>query len=139
MVERISFVVFGEPNSLKRHRAFRRGDGLVMVDPSKADKHDFLSQALKFKPSKPLSVPFKLVVRAFFKRPKAHYLKGKPRKDAPFFCVKTPDADNLLKFVGDALNSIFWEDDRFIAEATITKCYAEVPRVEVDIVEFGWG
>lgn len=131
----ISFTVYGEPNSLKRHRSYRRGDALIMVDPSKVDKQDFLTHAIKHKPSVPISVPLCLVVNAFFARPKNHFNKKGLKKSAPLYCSKTPDADNILKFVGDALNSVFWVDDKLIVEAVVTKRYSDSPRVEVSISE----
>lgn len=131
----INFTVFGEPNSLKRHRAFRRGKALVMVDASKTDKQDFLAQAIKNKPKKPLDVPIILEVHAFFMRPKAHFNKKGLKNNAPHFCSKTPDIDNILKFVGDALNKVFWTDDKLIVRAICSKRYDDVPRVEIMIKE----
>ena len=133
MTKNISFTVYGEPSSLKRHRAYRRGQAMIMVDPSKEDKQDFLTQAIKNRPSKPLSDALKLEVKAFFKRPKSHYNKKGLKTNAPIHCTKIPDADNLLKFVGDALNAVFWDDDKQITHAVITKAYSETPRVEVNI------
>ena len=109
---------------------------MIMVDPSKTDKQDFLTQAIKYKPNKPLDVPINLEVNAFFSRPKNHYdSKKELKKNAPYYCSKTPDADNLLKFVGDALNKIFWDDDKFIVIACCSKFYSDTPRVEVKVKE----
>lgn len=133
----ISFTVYGEPSSLKRHRAYRRGAALIMVDPSKVDKQDFLTQAIKHKPDKPICDAIRLDVKAFFARPKNHYNKKGLKPNAPLYCVKTPDADNILKFVGDALNSVFWSDDKVIAEGVISKQYCDVPRMEINIIWLG--
>ena len=38
-----------------------------------------------------------------------------------------PDADNVLKTVGDALNGIVWKDDSQIVSASINKRYGVQP------------
>ena len=47
--------------------------------------------------------------------------------------TKTPDADNLAKFVCDSLNGVFWRDDSIVCELTVTKAYNNVPRTEIVI------
>jgi Holliday junction resolvase RusA-like endonuclease len=44
-----------------------------------------------------------------------------------------PDADNIAKLVGDALNGIAWRDDAQIARATVEKFYGDEPRLAVRI------
>jgi len=47
-----------------------------------------------------------------------------------------PDIDNCIKFVFDALNKLFWKDDRFIERVTAVKCFGSTePRTEVVIME----
>lgn len=45
--------------------------------------------------------------------------------------MKKPDADNILKIVCDALNSIAYRDDAQIVDAQVSKYYSIQPRVEV--------
>lgn len=108
---------------------------MIQVDPSKTDKQDFLTHAFKHRPKTPMRGAIKLTVNTYFARPKSHYNKKGLKKDAPVYSVKIPDVDNLLKFVGDALNTVFWEDDKLICEAVIVKKYSDTPRVEVSITE----
>lgn len=135
---KISFVVPGEPQALKRHRTFRRGANIGSYDPSKGDKADFLAKALAARPASPIDgVPIDLKVTAIFSRPKSHYGTGKNSKKlkayADVYHTKKPDADNVLKFVKDALNGVFWRDDCLVARATITKLYAQDPQVLVSV------
>lgn len=45
--------------------------------------------------------------------------------------AKKPDADNILKIVCDALNTVAYKDDTQIVDAIVTKYYSDHPRVEV--------
>lgn len=50
---------------------------------------------------------------------------------------KKPDWDNVGKIVCDALNGVAFHDDAQIVDGRTIKRYADVPRVEVVIVEVG--
>lgn len=130
----IKFEVLGEPKALKRHRM---GKGFNF-DPSKNDKSDFLWMSKKYAPPTPLDQPLKVILRFNFPRPKAHFGTGKNsgilKVNAPLFHTARPDADNLIKFVLDALNSIYWRDDSVIAELEVVKVYSDKPRTEIEIL-----
>ncbi|NTV02460.1 MAG: RusA family crossover junction endodeoxyribonuclease [Chlorobiaceae bacterium] len=138
---RIRFSVPGNPKALKRHRSFihNRTGRITQLDQSAGDKADFLAAALGNRPHEPFKGPVKLSVVAVFQRPKSHFGTGKNtdkmRDDAPLLHVKKPDADNVLKFIKDALNGVFWVDDCQVCVATITKAYGEFPQVDVTIEE----
>lgn len=51
--------------------------------------------------------------------------------DGRVYHVKKPDADNLIKFVKDALNKIAWHDDSQVAKLRGVKVYADVPKTVV--------
>ena len=56
-----------------------------------------------------------LDVRLYFKRAKSHYKKdGTLKANAPKHVLKTPDVDNCLKFVQDALEPTVIENDKLI-------------------------
>lgn len=58
----------------------------------------------------------------------------KKRKDMENSLVrpaKKPDADNILKVVCDALNTIAYKDDAQIVDAQVSKYYSNQPRIEV--------
>ncbi len=131
----ISFTVKGNPQALKRHRTVRRGKFIGQYDPSQDDKADFLSLAHKFAPEKPIDLPIKLRVVCVFQRPKNHYRTNGEVKhqfqDQPH--TKKPDADNLVKFIMDSLNGVFWRDDCLIYAVEAVKQYGDVPLTEVTI------
>lgn len=66
-------------------------------------------------------------------------VEGEPRgKERPRFVnngqrlsVYTPDGDNILKAVADALNSVCYKDDKCLIKMSIEKFYSDVPRIEV--------
>jgi Holliday junction resolvase RusA-like endonuclease len=140
----IAFTITGEPQALKRHRTYTHGKGgrvlpfPMQVDPSKKDKENFLAIAHQHRPQNPIDTPIKLILTFYIGRPKKHYRTGQfanqLRPDAPKYHTSTPDTDNLIKFVSDSLNGVFWRDDSLIYIIEAQKVYDEIPRTEVHIV-----
>ena len=135
--ERITFTIPGNPNALKRHRHFRRGNFTQTYDPSKGDKADFLSIAMNNRPKKPFNCPLYVLFEFQFQRPQSHYRTGKYadqlKPNAPTWHTKTPDTDNLIKFVCDSLNGIFWKDDSCICQIRAVKFYSNTPSTVIQI------
>lgn len=139
----ITFEVPGDPKALKRHRTVsfnRRGEPLRFprqYDPSQGDKADFLAKAMQFKPEKPLEGPLGLKTLFQFARPQSHYRTGKfsheLKPNPPCRHAGKPDIDNLFKFVADALNGIFWRDDKQIAVVVLGKYWGDKPGVYVEV------
>jgi len=132
----ITLHVPGPPQGLKRHRTYRVGTSLRQVDPSKADKQDFLAKVIQHRPESPIQGPVSLHIISVFSRPKSHYGTGRNSKklkaSAPLYHTSKPDADNLAKFVCDALNGIYWRDDAQISIVWVEKRYSE--KAYTDIV-----
>jgi Holliday junction resolvase RusA-like endonuclease len=129
---RVEFTVPGDPQSLKRPRVTTIGGHPSMYDPkeNRSVKNDIVNAWLEAgMHGWPHGVPLKLTVACFFRRPKGHFGTGKNaaklKDSAPRFHTSKPDADNVLKIVGDALNGYAWHDDAQIA-------WSEVPKVYVD-------
>ena len=123
---------------MQRHRHF----GRRAYDPSKKDKKQFYLLSSEHKPDTPIAGPIRLGVVFYFNRPKSHYRTGKfsylLKDDAPVYHTKTPDLDNLAKFVADSFNTHFYKDDSQIIELKAEKHYVgqgEPPRTEVMIDE----
>lgn len=133
----IELKVNGNPKALKRHRTFRKGDFTGSYDPSKDDKASFLAVAHQYRPDKPFDEPLYVKFTFSFKRPKNHFRTGKNahllKDNAPRFHTSTPDMDNLIKFVCDSLNGVFWSDDKIICLINAEKVYSSVPQIEVQI------
>lgn len=128
----------GVPNSQKRHRHVRMGNFTRTYDPSATEKEDFLYKSIyECKPELPIISSISIVMEFYMPRPKAHFGTGKNagklKNNAPFRHCKAPDLDNLTKFVLDALNKIYWKDDRQIYSIRAKKMYNDNPRTEVAI------
>lgn len=138
MVRDITFTIPGNPIALKRHRSTKTG---IQYDPSKSDKQDFLAKAMQHRPNKPWDGPVEVYMTFVFARPKSHYRTGRYSGElkSTSLCPHTsrPDFDNLLKFVADALNSVFWLDDCKLYKGGWHKRYAnpnEGPHIAIKIL-----
>jgi len=123
----LKFRVDYKPTPLKRPRLTRIGGRPVIYDASKKEKKDWLNLAMKYSPSKPFPGPLRMFLEFYFPRPKNHYRTGKYsdqiKPNAPHIHTSMPDIDNLSKFILDAMNEIFYEDDRQVVELNSHKEY----------------
>jgi Holliday junction resolvase RusA-like endonuclease len=132
-MEICNITIEGAPIPLQRHRHRKNMNGEVKTyDPNIDDKRMFQWMAIsKFNPKKPLTLPIYIDVTFCFKRPKSHYSTGKNsgmlKENVPDFHDKKPDLDNLIKFVKDSLNKIYWKDDSLIIGIRSVKIYGDKP------------
>ena len=131
------FIVKGKPKPLIRHRDNMYGG---KYDPSKQDKNNFLYQIMRYAPKQPLTEPLRIIIVFYLPRPKYHFRTGKIKHllkpNHPILHSKIPDLDNLVKFVCDALNGVFYKDDGQISQLKAEKLYCDVgekARTEVHI------
>ncbi len=134
---KIQFQIPGPPKHQQRHRSSSRGKFVHQYDPSAKDKKDFLLQAMQYAPKAPHTGAVYLTVWFCMPRPKSHYRTGKfagiLKDSAPLWHIKRPDIDNLLKFVMDSLNGVFWKDDSQICSVIAQKRYDERPRTVIQV------
>ena len=130
-------VVLGGPTPQARHRHFRRGEFTGSYDPSKKGKNTFASILHDEAPKELLDCPMLLELNFFMPRPKSHYKTVKLgtflKDSAPEWHTGRPDIDNLIKFVQDALNGVYYRDDATICQVIARKLYSEKPRTEITI------
>jgi Holliday junction resolvase RusA-like endonuclease len=110
----IKFTVQGRPKALRRHRTSHG----VPFDPDKEAKRIFTIHCNQHRPKEPFDFPLHVYLQFHFKNHQHE-----------------PDIDNCIKFVFDALNKIFWKDDRIIERVTAVKCFEGNARTEVIIME----
>ena len=123
----LKFKVDYKPTPLKRPRLTKIGGKPVIYDASKKEKKDWLNLARIFRPDKPFDGPLRINLEFYFPRPKNHYRTGKYsdqlKPTAPHIHTNMPDVDNLSKFILDAMNEVFYEDDRQVVELNSHKEY----------------
>ena len=76
------------------------------------------------------------IVTPYFVRPRAHFKKGQLKSGAPSHVLKTPDIDNLAKFVLDALQKNILADDKFVTTLVVNKRWCSTEneqRTEIEL------
>lgn len=138
----IRFTVPGLPIAQPRQRSKIQSFGGKMftknytpakspVNAFKASVQLFASQAYR---GPLLNQPLELTLTFRLERKGCH--NKKKNGNGRLYATKTPDLDNLMKSVCDALNKVVWEDDKFVTVATMHKYIAaadEAPGVDVEI------
>jgi Holliday junction resolvase RusA-like endonuclease len=95
------------------------------------------SEAIDAMQGRPLLAgPLALEAVFYFPRPKSHYRSGahagELKPNAPTHHTSKPDADKLLRAVGDAITGIVCRDDSLLARVTSEKRYG-TPRAEITV------
>ena len=70
-----------------------------------------------------------------FVRPRAHFKKGQLKSDAPRHVLKTPDVDNLAKFVLDAVQKKILTDDKFVTTLVVHKRWCSTKNEQRTVIE----
>jgi Holliday junction resolvase RusA-like endonuclease len=127
----IQFIIPGKPAAWQRARS----NGKVRFDsPEQTRNKQTISQigfdAMAGRP--PLTGPLEVTVAAYWPWPKSKSEKKRKMFGAQYFTSR-PDADNIGKLLGDALNSIVWADDAYIVNLTVKKRYSLTPQTVVRV------
>lgn len=78
----------------------------------------------------------RMVIKAYYGIAKSDSRRKRQLKlDGAIRPTKKPDIDNCIKIIADSLNDLAYRDDTQIVSVTAEKYYAEIPRVEVEIME----
>ena len=127
-------VIPGRPIPQQRPR-FAKGHA---YDPSAKDKREFMLKCVEEQLPEGIAGPLSIDLTFEYKRPKTHFRTGKfshiMKEDAPMIHTQTPDLDNLVKFVLDALNGKYYIDDRQIYKITARKKWSETDQTIVKII-----
>jgi len=135
----MKFVLLGKIYGKDRTRFARRGAFVSTYNTQQTKDYEQLIQLACLRDCKDVlnkeySGAIKMVIWAYFEpaksisKKKYKELIGKPH-------LIKKDADNIAKCVADALNKIAYKDDSQICELIVHKQYAEVERLEVEILE----
>ena len=80
--------------------------------------------------------PVKIHTKAYFNRPVDHLRRHNKgiKKKAPAEMIHKPDADNIAKFVGDALTGLaYWDDAQIISNTSEKFWCVRNERVEIEL------
>jgi Holliday junction resolvase RusA-like endonuclease len=133
---RISFTIPGAPQSKGRPRFARVGKFVRTYTPEKtaAAEHTLVARAMEFRPEKPFGCPLRLSVQFMMPIPESWPKKRKFLAEAGAMPhVGKPDLDNLIKLLKDALNGVFWIDDKQVFSIQASKYYGPVPETIIDL------
>ena len=126
-----AFTLYVDPKPKKRPKVYR----FATVNPSQKDEkiaaEEFEKQINK--PENPLNGQITVWLTFFIRPP-----KNTPKWQLPLMEEKqirpnkSPDLDNYVKLILDALNGKLWEDDRYIVEMHSVKYYTtNTPKIEI--------
>jgi Holliday junction resolvase RusA-like endonuclease len=131
--EAITFTVEGKPVPWARSRH----NGRQHFTPAHVRQYShlvYLRATEQLQGAAPLDGPVRLWVVAYMPVPKS-WPKYRRRQalDGHVHHTSKPDADNLIKVVKDALNSVVYGDDSQVADQRCVKAYSDRPRVVVTV------
>ncbi len=126
----LEFWVPGRPAPQGSKNPFRRGNRIILVESCKslpAWRKAVTKAAGDCVPSDwPMHAAYDIQVSFLFERPKAHYLRGRLRQNAPIFHVTRPDGDKLSRAILDSLTGVTWKDDSQAAIGRWEKRYVPI-------------
>ncbi len=132
-----TIIIPGKPIAKARPRFARRGKFVKTYNAQETEEGRVLWHLYEQWKGDPISGPVVLFMVFSFKRPKSHFGTGRnveiKKKSAPFYNIKKPDIDNIIKFYCDCMNGIVYEDDRQIIYCRATKAYGAKEFIEIDI------
>lgn len=135
----MQFIVNAEPRGKMRPKFSTKG-GFARGYQSKKDKEweNSIRKAFLNAGGEKIDGFCSINIKATFRIPKSYSKKKKEQiinHNEPF--LKTPDVDNIMKSVLDALNGVAYDDDKQVVMAKCSKSYAldENPHLEVLIYE----
>ena len=135
----MKFTIPGEPCGKARPRVVRVGNMSRTYTPEQTVSYENLVK-LEFQQAAngffKREGSVRVQIAAYFSVPKSAGKKKSALMQAgKIRPTKKPDWDNIGKIVCDALNGIAFKDDSQVVEATVTKQFSTLPRVEVTIEE----
>ena len=134
---KIVLTVPGNPQGKQRPKAKRMGQFTGIYTPEKTVNYETYIKELfvtKYPDFMPLAGPLILHFIAYVSIPSSTSQKKKALMlDGLIIPEKTPDIDNILKIIMDALESVAYKRDSQIAVAVNVKLYSERPRLELKI------
>lgn len=134
----ITIIIPGEPCAKGRPRIGRMANGRpVAITPEKTRTREGIIASAAMDAmgdAPPMEGPVAMMVTAIMEIPKSWSKKAIAAAETGFTApTKKPDADNILKLIGDSLNGIVFRDDSQVVSATVSKAWGRIPKTIVTI------
>ena len=139
----IRFEITLEPTAKERHRTrgfVAKGKVITQQYNSKKQRireQQIIEKAAPFAPPEPFAEALMLGVRVYAKIPKSTSKAKREMAATGQIRPETkPDLDNYIKQIKDALNGLFWADDKYIVGylSGTGKYYSDSPRWDITVV-----
>lgn len=128
-----TFTIPGEPKGKARHRITKSGIAYIPKQTTSYEnwvKQCYLDNYEQTDSKAEISVN----ITCFFAPPKSVSKKKKQQMLINKINVtKKPDCDNIAKIILDSLNKIAYHDDSQVVNLYVSKRYAELPLVHVEL------
>ena len=131
----ISFTVYGKPIGKQRPKFARKYGSVMTYTPKETVNYENLVK-ISYPGGVKLEGAIVANIKGYFAVPKSVSKKQRERMLAgEVKYTKKIDSDNLAKSILDAWNHIAYDDDSQVCCLTVSKQYAEIERVEVELRE----
>ena len=140
----IRIVVPGQPVGKGRPKAARRrkkggGDYIAMITPGKTANYENLVKLVAYQAMNGrqlINGAVRLSIRLEVSIPSSWSMKKQQKAlSKQLFPTTTPDTDNCVKAISDAINGVVWKDDKQVVELFVVKRYSLTPCAIVTILE----
>lgn len=137
ILQPIFLKIKGNPIAKKRPRFFKKGDCIGSYNPQETEEGRWMLEAMTQIPEHRILIEGTVYLKLSFIMPItkswAKYKIQQLRDGQEFPHTKTPDLDNLIKFVKDCLTGLIWKDDKQVYQVMATKIYGLDPETVIFI------
>ncbi|MFS8542106.1 MAG: RusA family crossover junction endodeoxyribonuclease [Tissierellales bacterium] len=135
MINKVEFVIPGEPKAKARPRVTK--NGFAYTPKQTVEYENWVKQCYLIEHGQAmLEGEIKATIKAFFTIPKSTSKKRKKLMiEGEIRPTKKPDTDNIAKSILDSLNGIAFKDDSSVVILEVYKYFDDNPRVEVTLEE----
>lgn len=130
-----SFTIEGQPVAKGRPRKGKNG----FYTPDKTKDYEVLVQEsyMIAKGKCYYTGQLRMEIELYFKIPKKTNKETRQKMiQGMIRPMVTPDLDNCIKSIADALNGVAYNDDKQVIEIEAKKYYSEIPRAEVTLISY---
>lgn len=131
----MKFTVYGNPKGKGRPRFTRTGRAYTPADTKVAEAE--VANAYREAGCRKIDGAVVMFITMYYKIPKSATKKDRALMESgEMLPTIKPDADNVIKLIGDSLNGIAYDDDKQIVTVIAEKKYGDPARVTVELISY---